>query len=62
MSKNRREAAESAEGAVMRMARAELLVKGEKKIINIWIFSLRYETMRLAVMTGVMTCYQIIIT
>ena len=62
MSKNRREAAESAEGAVMRMARAELLVKGEKKIINIWIFSLRYETMKLAVMTGVMTCYQIIIT
>lgn len=62
MSKNGREAAESAEGAVMRMARAELLVKGEKKIINIWIFSLRYETMKLAVMTGVMTCYQIIIT
>lgn len=62
MSKNRREAAESAEGAVLRMARAELLVNGEKKITNIWIFFLRYETMRLAVMTGVMTCYQIIIT
>lgn len=57
MSKNSREAAKSAESAILRMAPAELqrlglCLESKKKLTNIWIFFFRYETMGLAVMTG----------